>query len=175
MTTIKLRSSFRERGVWDVIVIGAGVSGLHSAYLLQKAGLSALVLEARDRVGGKILTTDRVKGTSIRQEYGAAWINDSTQDHIWKVAAELGLTPMIQVSEGRVVAQDLDGRCLEFAYGEAPMVSIFTLRFTIKKPLFGDSIPLKSTQNDASLSAIISKTLPPGQMVHYRALSDARS
>lgn len=109
----------------DVIVIGAGISGLQAAALLQESGVSCIVLEARDRIGGKILTTNRATDPgdlSIRQEYGAAWINDSTQPRIWKLATELGLTPLIQNSDGDVIAQDLDGGILRFPYGSAPEV-----------------------------------------------------
>src|ERR1700744_372564 len=41
---------------WDVIVAGAGIAGLAAAVDLGKAGLKVLVLEARDRIGGRILT-----------------------------------------------------------------------------------------------------------------------
>lgn len=109
--------------VVDVAVVGAGISGLRAAGLLQRAGISTVVLEARSRVGGKIFTTDREPGTSIRQEYGAAWINDTTQDRIWALAKEFGLTPVISNSEGKVVAQDFGGDCIEFNYGETPVVS----------------------------------------------------
>ena len=37
--------------MFDVVVIGAGLSGLQAAYSAQKAGLSVVVVEARDRVG----------------------------------------------------------------------------------------------------------------------------
>ena len=46
----------------DVIVVGAGLAGLHAALLLEEAGLDVLVLEARDRVGGKVLTFADVPG-----------------------------------------------------------------------------------------------------------------
>jgi monoamine oxidase len=46
----------------DVIVVGAGLSGLNTALLLEEAGLSVTVLEGRDRVGGKILTFSNVPG-----------------------------------------------------------------------------------------------------------------
>jgi len=38
---------------WDVVIIGAGVSGLSAASELRKSGLSILILEARDHVGGR--------------------------------------------------------------------------------------------------------------------------
>ena len=40
----------------DVIVIGAGMAGLSAAFELQQLGLAVLVLEARDKVGGRIDT-----------------------------------------------------------------------------------------------------------------------
>ena len=39
--------------MWDVVIIGAGVSGLSAASELRKSGLSILVLEARDHIGGR--------------------------------------------------------------------------------------------------------------------------
>ena len=41
---------------WDVIVAGAGIAGLSAAERLSQAGLKVLILEARDRIGGRILT-----------------------------------------------------------------------------------------------------------------------
>jgi hypothetical protein len=41
---------------WDVLVVGAGIAGLVSAERLGRAGLKVLVLEARDRIGGRILS-----------------------------------------------------------------------------------------------------------------------
>ncbi|MGC5326209.1 flavin monoamine oxidase family protein [Brevibacillus sp. SYSU BS000544] len=56
----------------DVIVIGAGVSGLAAAHTLQSHGLNALVLEARDRVGGRIWT-DYTSETPF--DLGSSWIH----------------------------------------------------------------------------------------------------
>ncbi len=56
----------------DVLVVGAGLSGLYAARLLQQAGLSVAVLEARDRVGGRVLSQRLADGTTV--DLGAQWI-----------------------------------------------------------------------------------------------------
>jgi polyamine oxidase len=47
-----------------VIVVGAGISGLHAAAVLYRHGCEVVVLEARDRIGGRIQTTR--KGDHVR-------------------------------------------------------------------------------------------------------------
>ncbi len=57
----------------DVVIIGAGVAGLTAARLLADAGLRVLILEARDRIGGRIWTTYAPNGSSV--ELGAEFIH----------------------------------------------------------------------------------------------------
>ncbi|BEL03251.1 NAD(P)/FAD-dependent oxidoreductase [Actinoplanes sichuanensis] len=57
---------------FDVVVVGAGVTGLTVANRLHAAGRRVLVLEARDRVGGRLLTED-VEG--VRLEVGGQWVS----------------------------------------------------------------------------------------------------
>jgi monoamine oxidase len=57
----------------DVIVIGAGVAGLTAARRLAEAGLRVLILEARDRIGGRLWTTHAANGTPV--ELGAEFIH----------------------------------------------------------------------------------------------------
>lgn len=45
-----------RQGKTDVLVLGAGISGLNTALLLEEQGLSVRILEGRDRVGGRVLT-----------------------------------------------------------------------------------------------------------------------
>ena len=60
--------------LFDVIVIGAGASGLTAAEQLGKSGFRVMILEARARIGGRMYTqTDPVLGTPI--EYGAEFIH----------------------------------------------------------------------------------------------------
>ena len=55
-----------------VIIVGAGLSGLTTAYRLQQANIPFIILEARDRLGGRILTVRNETGTPI--EMGATWL-----------------------------------------------------------------------------------------------------
>ncbi len=72
----------------DVIVIGAGFAGLTAARRLAAAGRSVIVLEARDRVGGRSLNLP-LDGGAIT-ERGATFAGP-TQDHILALAKEVGV------------------------------------------------------------------------------------
>lgn len=81
----------------DVIVVGAGLSGMIAARELLAAGLQPLVLEADDRVGGRILTEHVLPGVPL--ELGAQWIGD-THERMFALAAELGVQTFEQYDEG---------------------------------------------------------------------------
>jgi monoamine oxidase len=89
----------------DVIVVGAGLSGMIAARKLLEAGLDPLVLEADDRVGGRILTEEVLPGVPV--ELGAQWIGD-THQRMFALAAELGVETFPQYDEGET-SYDLGG------------------------------------------------------------------
>lgn len=64
LTALPGRRAWSATDTADVIVIGAGLAGLNAALRLEKAGFRVLVLEGRDRVGGKILTFPGVNAPS---------------------------------------------------------------------------------------------------------------
>ena len=72
----------------DVVVVGAGLSGLTAARAVEAAGKSVIVLEARDRVGGRTLNHDLGNGKVV--EVGGQWIGP-TQDHIAALAKQMGV------------------------------------------------------------------------------------
>ncbi len=72
----------------DVLVVGAGLAGLIAARDLTAAGRSVLVLEARDRVGGRVVNQDIGDGKIV--EMGGQWAGP-TQDRLLALAQQLGV------------------------------------------------------------------------------------
>jgi len=70
-----------------VVVVGAGLAGLHAAHLLERAGVEAVVIEARERVGGRVLTLDGIEG---HPETGGTRIGPN-YDRLLAAAAQAGV------------------------------------------------------------------------------------
>jgi len=73
---------------FDTIVVGAGVAGLTAARLLSRSGRSVAVLEARDRLGGRVWT-DRSDGRVT--DLGASWIHGVTDSPVATAARAFGM------------------------------------------------------------------------------------
>ena len=71
----------------DVIIIGAGLSGLNAALILEREGLKVIVLEAQQRIGGRLWTLDELPG---RPEAGGQTIGAS-YGRVRSMAARLGV------------------------------------------------------------------------------------
>ncbi|WP_288783124.1 NAD(P)/FAD-dependent oxidoreductase [uncultured Microbacterium sp.] len=94
----------------DVVIVGAGAAGLTAANELRKAGLSVAVLEARDRVGGR-LWTDTIEGAML--EIGGQWISPD-QTALIETVADLGLDTFSRYREGDSVYVGPDGTAHRF-------------------------------------------------------------
>ena len=90
----------------DVVIVGAGPTGLTAARELKKAGLSVAVLEARDRVGGRTWT-DTVDGAML--EIGGQWVSPD-QTELLALLDELGLQTYSRYREGESVYIGADGK-----------------------------------------------------------------
>ncbi|MET8567668.1 FAD-dependent oxidoreductase [Streptomyces sp. NPDC004783] len=91
----------------DVIVIGAGASGLAAATALHAAGRDTVCLEARDRVGGRLLSVP-VAHSERGLDMGATWFWDG-EDRVRSLAARSGIATFDQHLAGDTVLQDGTG------------------------------------------------------------------
>lgn len=67
---------FSQRRPKTAVVIGAGFAGLAAAFKLKNAGWKVTVLEARDRIGGRVFS-HKFAGTDLICELGAEWVGES--------------------------------------------------------------------------------------------------
>jgi monoamine oxidase len=93
----------------DVLVLGAGVAGLGAARDLRDAGLEVLVLEARDRVGGRVWTDRTLAPHPV--ELGAEFIHGDRAD-TWGLVRRLGLRTRPWPKQDESLVQLEDGRVL---------------------------------------------------------------
>jgi monoamine oxidase len=83
----------------DVAVVGAGLAGLSAARSLAAAGRSVVVIEARDRVGGRTLNEPVGDAPEQVVELGAQWVGPS-QHRLLALARELGIATYPTHAEG---------------------------------------------------------------------------
>jgi monoamine oxidase len=109
-----------------VIGVGAGLSGLAAARALVAAGQEVVVLEGRDRVGGRTEGGHLADGTPI--ELGGQWIGP-TQDRMYELVEELGLEWFRTYNDEGKLLLDLRGRQTRVAShrGAMPRLGPFTL------------------------------------------------
>lgn len=111
-----------ERIETDVVIIGAGVAGLTSAHRLRQGGREVVVLEARDRVGGRV-RSDLTNGFLI--EVGGQWVAPD-QERLLHLLDELGLGRFERYREGDDLYLDRAGEALRHAT-ELPPLDASTL------------------------------------------------
>jgi putrescine oxidase len=95
----------------DTVVVGAGVTGLTAAWRLTEAGQDVLVLEARDRVGGR-LRTERHGDSDF--EIGGQWISPD-QTALSDLVDELGLDTFARYREGDSLYVNAAGEAKRFS------------------------------------------------------------
>jgi monoamine oxidase len=94
----------------EVAIIGAGAAGLGAANALKNSGLSVLVLEARDRVGGRAHTI--MASPDVTFDVGCGWLHSADQNSFVKIAEDLNfeinksLPPWRERAYGKAFPQD---------------------------------------------------------------------
>ncbi|MDN3494773.1 NAD(P)/FAD-dependent oxidoreductase [Planococcus sp. APC 4015] len=137
----------------DTIVVGAGVAGLAAARLLAQAGRSVVVLEARDRVGGRVWT-DRTDG--LVTDLGASWIHGIADSPVAAAADAFGMRPVeftvggYQPDSRPIAYHGVDGERLTDAAAQAFVADIHAV--------------------DAALTDVVARSEPQAS---YRDVTDA--
>lgn len=94
----------------DVVVVGAGIAGLVAARQAARSGLDVLLVEARGRVGGRVLNHELRTGRGNVIEAGGAFVGP-TQDHIVRLAQQLKVRTFKEYVAGKsVYVSSLTGR-----------------------------------------------------------------
>jgi monoamine oxidase len=116
--------------IYDVIIVGAGYAGLTAGLSLHKAGKKILVLEARDRVGGRVHTQ---QFNDYYLDLGGAWVGPS-QDRIYNLLAELNIGTFKTYDEGKSTLV-MNGKTKHYKgiIPPLPIPALLSLDFAIKK------------------------------------------
>ncbi len=127
----------------DVVVIGAGITGLRAARALSQAGLAVHVLEARERVGGRLASVGQL-------DLGATWFWPN-EPRVQQLVAELGLRTHRQHLAGdalyddprgrrRIAGNPLDGPAARFSGGAAELALGLADRFGAARIALGSPV-----------------------------------
>lgn len=172
-----------------VAILGGGLAGLYAARLLHKAGLDFVLLEARDRLGGRILTADQ-SGLPSEDGFdlGPSWYWPQMQPAIAALVAELGLPDFAQNFDGDVIFERMsreppqryrgmreDQQSMRLVGGTAALVRALVRELPGEKlllnarvtamALVGGGVELTISRADGSIEKPVTKTviaaLPP--------------
>lgn len=127
----------------DTLIVGGGFSGLAAARLLHKANKKFLLLEARERLGGRTYTKYFVDGKYV--DLGGQWIGP-TQDRMYELAKEYGVSWYETYNEGKNIL-DLN-KTIRTYTGLIPkmdVASLINIDYLLKKlERLAQRIPLES-------------------------------
>ena len=107
----------------DVLIVGGGISGMHTAYQLQKRGIGFILIEARDQLGGRILSKNydmnsQYDANKPAYDLGPSWFWPG-QKNMEALVHELDLTDSVfpQQGSGEAVYEDQQGNIQKGFYG----------------------------------------------------------
>lgn len=156
-----------------VIVVGAGLAGLLSAYLLEQQGQSVLLIESRDRIGGRVLS-DAAHTSAPFVDLGPSWVWPGINERLSHWSATLGLKLFPQHQRGAAVMemQNHDVRRNESTYAQEPpsqrweggavaLLNALTARLERTQMLFNAQATLIRHESENAVAVIVDG--PQGQ------------
>lgn len=176
----------------DLIIIGAGLSGLTLAYLLQQQGVDYLILEARERPGGRIHTIYREGEAPL--EMGATWLGKK-HTALTGLLEELGLSIFSQLLGTQAIYEPIstsppqlvqlppnDEPSYRIAGGTSQLITALCDRLEAERMIFRQTVQAMEstesgviirTEQEQYLAQKVVSTLPPYLFVNSIELKPA--
>ena len=152
----------------EVVIVGAGLAGLAAARELTKANVDVLVLEARERVGGRTYSRRASDGTII--DLGGQWLGP-TQDRVASLAEELGVTSFPTYNIGKNVELyrgqrfDYEGA---FPMGD-PLAMMEAVEAILELSLMASEVPLDAPWSAPNAAEWDSQTVETWLQAHLES------
>jgi monoamine oxidase len=146
------RAGAAVRADVEVAIVGAGLSGLIAAQQLAAQGRSVLVLEARDRVGGRTWSRS-LRGLAV--DGGAQWIG-GTQTQVRALASQLGVEVFPRYLEGETVAR-VDQTTVRLPRDAPPAPEVVAIRARLEA--MARKVPLQAPWNAPNARTLDSLTV----------------
>ena len=142
----------------DILIVGGGISGLHTAYQLQKRGIDFILVDARERLGGRILSknyglNDTYDSKKAAYDLGPSWFWPG-QKNMEALVHELGLADSVfqQPGSDETIYEDQQGNIQKGFYGIS-MQGIYRMKAGIRQ--FISAFEEKITPESIKTSAVV--------------------
>ncbi len=95
---------FSEKTQPRIAIIGAGIAGLNTAWVLKQAGITSTIYEAGYRIGGRIFTQENLLGQGLTTEMGAEFI-DTNHVEMWRLIKQFNLETIDIKSQKQLIPE----------------------------------------------------------------------
>lgn len=150
----------------DLVVVGAGISGLTVAAVARSHGLDVVVLEARDRVGGRLLSEEHQGGWL---DLGATWFW-AGETAVESMLRELGLSSFRQWTAGDAI-YDTDAECVRL---QGNPIDVPALRYRGGAQALAQALAARLPQDALRLATAVRAIEPAADGVEISTAGGAR-
>ncbi|MDP5276496.1 flavin monoamine oxidase family protein [Chengkuizengella axinellae] len=141
-----------------IVIVGAGLSGLRAATLLISQGYDCKVLEARARIGGRVLSNESLNRPDLGKfDLGPTWFWPKHEPVISRLVKELGLQTFVQHTEGAMLLEQFQNKSAQrYIVPEGSVERSIRLSGGIKSLIdaVADTIPQGRIELDTRVTAL---------------------